>query len=61
MQNVNMVTNGKRNSRLNPSVALLFGGALVNALAFSGSDVLFSVLRGPGVDEERKLHGKTVE
>ena len=43
------------------SVALLFGGALVNAVAFSGSNYLFSMLRSSGVDEERKRHDKAVE
>lgn len=43
------------------SVALLVGGALVNALAFSGSNYLFSTLRSSGVDEERKRHDKAIE
>ena len=43
------------------SVAMLLGGALVNALAFSGSSYLFSILRSSGVDEERKRHDKAVE
>ena len=43
------------------SVALLVGGALVNALAFSGSNYLFSMLKSSGVDEERKRHDKAVE
>ena len=43
------------------SVAMLLGGALVNALAFSGSNYLFSMLRSSGVDEERKRHDKAVE
>jgi hypothetical protein len=38
------------------SIAMLVGGALVNALAFSGSNYLFSMLRSSGVDEERKRH-----
>ena len=40
---------------------MLVGGALVNALAFSGSNLLFSMLRNPGADEERKRHDKAVE
>jgi len=40
---------------------MLVGGALVNALAFSGSNYLFSMLRSSGVDEERKRHDKAVE
>ena len=43
------------------SIALLAGGALVNALAFSGSNFLFSMLRDPGADEERKRHDQAVE
>ena len=43
------------------SVALLVGGALVNALAFSGSSYLFSMLRDSGMDAERKRHDKAVE
>ena len=37
------------------------GGALVNALAFSGSNYLFTILRSSGIDEKRKCHDKTVE
>ena len=40
---------------------MLVGGAVVNALAFSGSNFLFSMLRDPGADEERKRHDKAVE
>ena len=43
------------------SVAMLVGGALVNALAFSGSNYLFSMLRSSGVDEERKRHDEAIE
>ena len=43
------------------SIAMLVGGALVNALAFSGSNYLFTILRSSGVDEERKRHDKAVE
>lgn len=42
-------------------IALLVGGALVNALAFSGSNYLFSTLRSSGIDEERKRHDLAVE
>ena len=42
------------------SVAMLVGDTLVNALAFSGSKYLFSVLRDSGVDAERKRHDKAV-
>ena len=40
---------------------MLLGGAAVNALAFSGSNYLFSMLRSSGVDEERRRHDKAVE
>ena len=40
---------------------MLVGGSLVNALAFSGSNYLFTMLRSSGVDEERKRHDKAVE
>ena len=43
------------------SVAMLLGGALVNALAFSSSNYLFSTLRSSGVDEERKYHDEALE
>ena len=43
------------------SIAMLVGGALVNALAFSGSNYLFTMLRSSGVDEERKRHDKAIE
>ena len=40
---------------------MLLGGAAFNALAFSGSNYLFSMLRSSGLDEERKRHDKAVE
>ena len=40
---------------------MLVGGAMVNALVFSGSNWLFSMLRSSGLDEERKRHDKAVE
>ena len=43
------------------AIAMMVGGALVNALAFSGSNFLFSMLRDPGADEERKRHDKALE
>ena len=43
------------------SIAMLVGGALVDALAFSGSNYLFTISRSSGVDEERKRHDKAVE
>ena len=43
------------------SIAMPVGGAMVNALAFSGNIWLFSMLRSSGLDEERKRHDKAVE
>ena len=43
------------------SIAMLLGGAAVNAIVFSGSNYLFSMLRSSGVDEARKRHDKAVE
>ena len=40
---------------------MLVGGAMVNALAFSGSNYLFSVLRSSDLYEERKCHDQAVE
>ena len=36
------------------SIAMLVGGAMVNALAFSGSIKMFSMLRSSDLNEERK-------
>ena len=43
------------------SVAMLIGGALANALAFSGSSFLFSSLSKNKIDAERKRHDKAIE
>ena len=43
------------------SAGMLFAGAAVNALAFSGSNYLFGMLRSSGVEEERKRHDKAIE
>ena len=40
---------------------MLVGGAMVNALAFSGSHYLFSMLRNPDLNEEPKRHDQAVE
>ena len=40
---------------------MLEGGALVNALTFSGSNFLFSLSKIKEFDEERKHHDKAVE
>ena len=43
------------------SIGFLIGGALINALAFSGSNFLFSSLSKESVDKERKRHDKSTE
>ena len=43
------------------SVGFLIGGAMINALAFSGSNFLFSRLPRESIDTERKRHDKAIE
>ena len=43
------------------TIALMVGGALVNALAFSGSSYIFSMLGHSGIAEERKRHDLAIE
>ena len=43
------------------SIRFLIGGALVNALAFTGSNYLFSRLSRESIDVERKRHDKAIE
>ena len=43
------------------SVGFLTGGALINALAFSGSNLLFSSLSKESTDKERKRHDKAIK
>ena len=43
------------------SVAMLIGGALENALAFTGSSYLFSRLSKDNIDAERKRHDLAIE
>ena len=43
------------------SIGFLIGGALINALAFSGSNFLFSSLSKESIDKERKRHDKAIE
>ena len=40
---------------------MLVGCAMVNALAFSGSNYLFSMFRSSDLNEERKRHDQAVE
>ena len=43
------------------SIGFLIGGALVNALAFSASNFLFSSLSKESIEKERKRHDKAIE
>ena len=43
------------------SVAMLIRGALVNALAFTGSSYLFHRLSKDNIDAERKIHDAAIE
>ena len=43
------------------SIGFLIRGALVNALAFTGSNHLFSSLSKESIDKERKRHDKAIE
>ena len=43
------------------SVGFLISGAIINALAFSGSNFLFSSLSKESFDKERKRHDKAIE
>ena len=43
------------------SVAMLIGGALGNALAFTGSNYLFHRLSKDGINRERKRHDAMIE
>ena len=44
-----------------PSIGFLIGGALINALAFSDSNFLFSSLSKESIDKERKRHDKAIK
>ena len=43
------------------SIGFLIRGALVNALAFTGSNYLFSSLSKESIDKEQKRHDKAIE
>ena len=43
------------------SIGFLIGGALVNALAFTCSNYLFSSLSKDSIDKERKRHDKAIK
>ena len=43
------------------SIGFLIGGALINALAFTGSNYLYSSLSKESIDKEIKRHDKVIE
>ena len=43
------------------NVAMLIGGALVNALAFTGSSYLFHRLSADNINAKRKRHDAAIE
>ena len=43
------------------SIGFLIGGALINALAFTASNYLFSSLSKESIDKEQKRHDKAIE
>ena len=43
------------------SIGFLIRGALINALAFTGSNYLFSSLSKESIDKERKRHDEAIE
>ena len=43
------------------SIGFLISGALINALAFTGSNYLFSSLSKESIDKEQKRHDKAIE
>ena len=43
------------------NIAMLVGGALVNALAFTGSKYLLSMLRSSDLNEESKRHDQAIK
>ena len=43
------------------SIDFLIGGAPINALAFTGSNYLFSSLSKESTDKEQKRHNKAIE
>ena len=43
------------------SIVFLIGGAIINALAFSGNSFWFSALSEGSIETERKRHDKAIE
>ena len=44
-----------------PSIGFLIGGAIINILAFIGSNFLLSTLSKESINKERKRHDKAIE
>ena len=43
------------------TIGIIMGGAIINALAFSGSNFLFSTFSKKSIDKEQKRHDKAIE
>ena len=43
------------------SIGIMIGGAIINALAFSRSDFLFSSLSEESINKELKRHDKAIK
>ena len=43
------------------SIAILFGGVLANALAFTGHSYLFARLSKDSINKEKKRHDQAIE
>ena len=43
------------------SIGIMIGGAIINALAFSRSNFLFSSFSKESIDKERKRHDEAIE
>ena len=43
------------------SLGIMIGAGIINALAFSGSNFLFSSLSNESIDKERRRHDKATE
>ena len=43
------------------SIEFVIGGAIINALSFSGSNFLFSNLSKESIDKEQKRHDRAIE
>ena len=43
------------------TTGIMIGGAVINAVAFSGRNFLFSTLSKESIDKEQKRHDKAIE